>query len=107
MVLQNMRFDDHNSKCDPLLCDDCSFKSHLFSFADLNILLEPSKKNELEAPALLPALAAFAVQALAVIAEAIIAGAGAALPLRDVAARRTRAVIVVDAQRRGLVGFVD
>jgi hypothetical protein len=40
-------------------------------------------------------------------AETIAARTGSALVLRNVAARRTRAVIVVDARRDWLRGFID
>src|SRR5262249_27515000 len=52
-------------------------------------------------------LATFAVQLLAILAQAIIASAMLTLPLRNVASRRTCVVVMVDAMCRRLLDFID
>jgi hypothetical protein len=52
-------------------------------------------------------LTSLSVQASAVFAQPVASGASTTFPRGDVAARRTRAVVVVDLTRRWLLRFVD
>ncbi len=47
------------------------------------------------------------IQPFAVVAQPVVSGALAPLPVGDIAPRRTSAVVVMHSIRRGFLGFVD